>query len=232
MVDVSKLIPCFKDRKCFKGQDLFSLKKKNVILYDSRLYGGNLKNIHNLRKLNQFNIIGRPMTWREYKMVLYRLMTNPSPELTEVILRRREPLRPFDYLLGIHLRCGGQLADTPERSVMITWKQLQRIPDQICEIMQSLHKRVTIYLSTDSTKAEEFIRKSLKNVTIVTLDGYRRGHTEMNAVSDDSIKRAIVDMYLVAQAKQIVITSKSGFSAAISALGNPNHQFFIHSSLK
>lgn len=223
---------CRKDRKCFSNSTIESLRNRNVILYDNRFYGGGLKNIYNLRKLNKFNIIGRRMTWDEYKRVLYRLIANPTSEVMNAILNKRVELEPISNLLGIHLRCGGELADTKEVATVISWKQLETIPKQIESVASEIGKNITIYLSTDSSKAEEFIRNSLPDYTIITLTSYHRGHTTLKTVSDDSLKRAIIDLFLLSQTRQCMITQNSGFSETAVVLGAIPHKYIIHSSLK
>lgn len=232
IIATSKFLQCRKDRKCFSNSTIESLRNRNVVLYDNRFYGGGLKNMRNLRKLNKFNIIGRPMTWDEYKRVLYRLIANPTPELTNMILDKRVELEPLSNVLGIHLRCGGSLADTKEVSTVVTRKQLETIPNQIKSVISGIGQNITIYLSTDSSKAEEFIRNSLPDYSIISLTSYRRGHTTLKTVSEDSLKRAIIDLFLLSQTKQCMITQNSGFSETAVVLGGIPHKYVIHSSLK
>ena len=237
-IDTSSFIHCNKQANCFKANDLYSLKNKKVILFDSRFYGGNLRNVKNLRAINKLNLIDRPLTWKEYKRIIYRLIANPTPDVQRLILQKREEFQKQRWI-GVHIRCGGSLADTKEKVVMIPPSRLATVPQQIQSFVEKNYKQmkhdntaITLYLSSDSSTVENLVRKELKEYQVITITDFKRGHTHMRAVSENSIRRALVDMYLVAFADVVIATSRSGFSEAIITLGNPTYVYKLKSNVK
>ena len=163
--------------------------------------------------------------------MIFRLMSNPTPAMTKIILEKRKELGPIENVLSVHIRCGGQLADTPEKQVIIPKKRVLQIPFQIEDMIKRIGNISVIYLTTDSSKTEQYLRQSLSNITIITLATYKRGHSTTNSVSEDSLRRSILDIYLAAQAKHLVYTQKSGFSATICILGNASDRLGLESNI-
>ena len=163
---------------------------------------------------------GKQLSWRDYRRIFYRLMSNPTPAMTSVILEKRNELGPLENVVAVHLRCGGYLADTQEDFVFISRRRLTQIPAQINSMIKRRKTIQVMYLTTDSTVAEEYIRLSFQKMKVYSLASYQRGHSTRHYVTNDTLIRSILDMYLAAQAKHLVHTDKSSFTAAISILGN------------
>ena len=157
-LDTSSFTHCRKQEDCFKANDLYSLKNKKVVFYDNRFYGGNLRNAKNLHAINKLRIIDRPLTWKEYKRIIYRLIVNPTQDIQQLILQKREEFRQHRWI-GVHIRCGGKLADTKEKTVMIPPSRLATVPQQIQSFIEkdynllwSKNNSITLYLSSDSSR--------------------------------------------------------------------------------
>ena len=218
---------------CFRmKRDPYSLKRKDVLLFDNRFYGSDLQNAANLKRLNRYNLTGKWLSWDDYRRIFYRLMSNPTPAMINVILEKRKELGPLENVVAVHLRCGGYLADSQEGSMFLTRRRLTQIPSQI-KSMQKRRKTIRVmYLTTDSSFAEKYIRSQFQRMKVYSLDAFQRGHSTMKFASEDIVKRSILDLYLAAQAKHLVYTGRSSFSFTISYLGNIQDQLMIYSYLK
>ena len=218
---------------CFKvKRNPYTLIKKDVLLIDNRFYGSELKNSLNLNKLNHYKLAGKQLSWDDYRRVFYRLMSNPTPAMINVILEKRNELGPLENVVAVHLRCGGYLADTKENSLFFTRKRLTQIPAQINRMIKRRKTIQVMYLTTDSTFAENYIRSKYRKMKVYSLASYQRGHTTSKSVSEDIVKRSILDLYLAAQAKHLVYTDRSSFSKTISYLGNIQDLMRLYSFLK
>ena len=194
--------------------------QEDLLLIDNRLYRIVMNDSDSLQVINQYNLTGRQLSWRDYRRIFYRLMFNPIPAITNVILEKRKELGPLENVVAVHIRCGGQLADTQEEFVFVSMERLICFPSQIKELLQQQQSIQNMYLTTDSSVAEEYIRLSFQKLKVYSLASYQRGHSTRHYVTNDTLIRSILDMYLAAQAKHVAYTDKSCFTAAISILGN------------
>ena len=203
-------------------RDPYSLKRKDVLLFDNRFYGSDLQNAANLKRLNRYNLTGKWLSWDDYRRIFYRLMSNPTPAMINVILEKRKELGPLENVVAVHIRCIGQLADVQEQTTLISMERLVCFPSQIKEFLQQQQQQSiqVMYFTTDSSVAEEYIRLSFQRMKVYSLVAFQRGHSTRDLVTNDTLIRSILDMYLAAQAKHLVYTDKSSFTAAISILGN------------
>ena len=191
-----------------------------------------MKHSLNLNKLNHYNLTGKQLSWDDYRRVFYRLMSNPTPAMINVILEKRNELGPLENVVAVHLRCGGYLADTKENSMFFTRKRLTQIPAQINSMIKRRKTIPVMYFTTDSTFAENYIRSKYRKMKVYSLASYQRGHSTSKSVSEDIVKRTIFDLYLAAQAKHLVYTDRSSFSKTISYLGNIQDLMRLYSYLK
>ena len=152
-------------------------------------------------------------------------MLNPLPETINIINDYSLLLGPKHKVLGMHLRCAGYLADRKEQIAMITPDVLIQIPKRMQSMMSQMyvaHNSIVIFLSTDSTAVEIFLKRIFADYRIIVYNPYPRGHTTGNNANYLTIQQALVDMYLISQAKTIIYTKSSGFSEAIRALNTPS----------
>ena len=194
--------------------------QEDLLLIDNRLYRIVMNDSDSLQVINQYNLTGKQLSWDDYRRIFYRLMSNPTPAMINVILEKRRELGPLENVVAVHIRCGGQLADTQEEFVFVSMERLICFPSQIKELLQQQQSIQNMYLTTDSSVAEEYIRLSFQKMKVYSLASYQRGHSTRHYVTNDTLIRSILDMYLAAQAKHLVYTDKSSFTAAISILGN------------
>ena len=93
--------------------------QEDVLLIDNRLYRIVMNDSDSLQVINQYNLTGRQLSWRDYRRIFYRLMSNPTPAMTIVILEKRNELGPLENVVAVHIRCIGQLADVKEQTTLI-----------------------------------------------------------------------------------------------------------------
>lgn len=113
-------------------------------------------------------------------------------------------------VLGVQVRCAGRLSDNAEYAVKLDEKDLEKVPKMVRAAASQLPTKI-VMLSTDSKVAEKKLKASLKSFRVVTVKSFTRGHTTQHKASDDTIRRALVDMYLLSQSQQLLVTQTSGF---------------------
>ena len=224
------MIPCNKSNNCFLNkQAVSSLIKKPVALYDSRLHWSALFTEKNLRAI-QYLFINKVdfQSWKQVKRLFFRITLNPSPQLISVILQKRQQLGKYERLVGAHVRCGGKLADSQEEVYWIDKQGLNRVQFTFRKALKNMklpRKELTVYLATDSTYAEETLRRTMA-VKIVTLNQVTRGHTTGSS-ADSIYQSAIVDLFLVSQASVVIYSHTSGFSEAILSMANTKREYIL-----
>ena len=144
-----------------------------------------------------------------------------------------EPTPDPEY--EVDIRCGGQLADHHEATVMVSPQQLERIPGMIRQVLASsamaykangpLQSRPVVYLSTDSSKAEAKLRSELTEMTVLTVSSLQRGHTVFAGAT--SLQRALLDIYLICKSHTFLATQGSGFSQIARMLCMPEYVAII-----
>lgn len=177
----------------------------------------------NLKIINEYNITGFPITWIQIQHVIFRLIINPLEETIQTIQQQLFLLEPMENVLGIHIRCAGLLADQKERVAMIRSIELVQLPSHIRRIAQLIKQpiqNITIFLSTDSSIAEKFLKIVLADYHVHVFNPFRRGHTTGGRANYLTIQQAIVDMYLLSQVKAFISTSYSGFSMSCHSLNS------------
>ena len=109
---------------------------------------------------------------------------------------------------------GGCLADYHEIAQMMTMNQLRAYPDTIVSMMHKWNlspNDTVIYLSTDSSYAEKFIRQKLgSNYEIAVAKTFKRSHSR-NLGNDEPVKNALVDLFLLSDSDALIVCKDSGF---------------------
>ena len=224
------MTPCDKSNNCFLNkQTVTSLIKKPVALYDSRLHWSVLFTEKNLQVIQSlfYNKV-KFQSWKQVKQLFFRITLNPSPQLISVILHERQQLGKYEGLVGAHVRCGGNLADSHEGVYWIDKQGLDRVQFTFRKALKKMklpRKEITVYLATDSSYAEETLRRTMA-VKIVTLNQVTRGHTTGSS-ADSVYQSAIVDLFLVSQASVVIYSHTSGFSEAILSMANAKREYIL-----
>ena len=152
---------------------------------------------------------------KTYQKLVFRILLNPISDIIYDVLAFRRKYFEGKVVIGIQIRCGGTLADSHESTRILDNNQLKRIPERIMERL-SYYKvdpaSSVLFISTDSTKAFQHIQSQLgkQNFTVLESSMYERGHTTAAKLSEDHLKRALVDLYLLAES-DIILRSHSSF---------------------
>ena len=231
------LIACNRTHPCvssYTTSTVDELPKANLLMLDFRLQ--NIYTDRNLERLRSFGILSPTEGWDSYRKKMMRLLLNPSRSNIAMIEKEWKKLKVPKVDLSIHIRCGGQLSDHPEATVMVSPEQLERMPSLIREVIvnQSMplaspnfpmqHNSV-VYLSTDSSKAEAKLRSELAEMKVLTVSSLQRGHTVFAGTA--SLQRAMLDLFLLCKSDTFLATQGSGFSQIARMLCMPSHTVLI-----
>ena len=117
---------------------------------------------------------------------------------------------------------GGCLSDTPEMKEMMSLHELEQLPTVIQNAMVTWNfnaANTILFLSTDSTYAEKYIKAKLGSVyTVVTSDAFHRGHTT-GSPDGVTIQRVLIDLFLLSDSDAILFCRGSGFGSIATSMG-------------
>ena len=136
---------------------------EDAVTVDCRIPVSIIFSESNLILLQKNGIISHSQSYADYKRFMYRILLNPSIELQKVIQNNKRLLFTRKHVLGVQVRMGGCLADFHEATQMMTMDQLRAYPKTIVTMMHKWNlspNDTVIYLSTDSSYAEKFIRRN------------------------------------------------------------------------
>ena len=201
------------------------LGSRNVIIRDCRMADKFFNSNSHLLTLQKNEIISFEQSFSDYTQMAYRILLNPSKQLQSVILQNKKLLFTRKYVIGVQIRTGGCLADYQEKTEMMTLSQLQSLPNTIVVSIVKWNynpSNTVIYLSTDSSYAEKYIRDKLgSDYMIVVSKGFKRSHSRM--ARDESVQSALVDLYLLADTDALIICKGSGFGRVALAITRARH---------
>ena len=184
---------------------------------------GSNSNIHTLQ---QNGIISYFESYKDYTRYMYRILLNPSIELQRVIHHNKRVLFTRKYVIGVQIRMGGCLADFHEVSQMMTMSQLRALPHTIVTMMRNWNynsNNTVIYLSTDSSYAERYIRQKLgPEYEIGVSKTFKRSHSR-SLGNDEPVKNALVDLYLLADTDGLIVCEGSGFGRVALSITRARH---------
>ena len=160
---------------------------------------------------------------------LMRLWFNPSDSLRQEILEEKARLINRTHLIGLNLRMGGMYANYPEEYVGVPMTRLPEIARQIHTYMEQQGwdpRNVTLYISSDSTKAIKRMSSLMNRGTLVVESGlYNHGHTKRSMGPIEYIKKmkkVIADMYYMTTCEYRFVSWQSSFGRIICHLSDEN----------
>ena len=201
---------------------------EDVVTVDCRIADWILGSKSNLLTLQQNEIISPSDSYWAYRRYVHRILLNPSIELQNVIYNNKRLLFTRKYVLGVQVRMGAWLADFHEIAQMMTMDQLRAYPNTIVTMMQKWNydsNNTVIYLSTDSTYAENYIRQKLgPDYEIGVAKTFKRSHSRTSALgNDEPLKNALVDLYLLADTDALIVCKDSAFGRAVISMTRARH---------
>ena len=228
--DLSTYRMCGRGQRCLFNSSYATLYEEDLKFDDYRIRPSRKDVEDMVVRLMEMELLGENEGWDEFYHHLIRVFYNPSPQLMTTILKERARIGPKTNQIGAHVRCGGALADSVERTSMVTPEILATVPDEITRLVNTSHvpeNDVYLYLSTDSTIAYRNISEALYPMRVVTTDLYHRGHTTTNRVETQAIKRAYIDLYLMSESQRLLLSSHSSFSRIIRWMSGAENVTYI-----
>ena len=147
--------------------------------------------------------------WNVRKMLL-RLLVNPSKELRKAFINERKKIIRLPHTIGLQLRIGGELADSPEEYTGVPISRLDEVLDQIRAIIRKRkwEGKVQIYISSDSSKVIRMIQNKTQNeFPVVESTLFKHGHTNLNRDEYlDVTSKVLSDFYYMTTCDRVVIT--------------------------
>lgn len=207
-----------------EGRGIKSMKKSDLVLMDCRLplsIANKEELVHILRNIG---FLKQREGMEHFYRYAVRILMNPTPDLIHTIQSERAKIGPSHYQIGVHARCGGMLSDVPESRAMVTPSILKTIPRRVKRLIKGSKipkRKVYVYLATDSSIAFQQLNRSLAPIPVKSTSLYSRGHSENIVVHEDSLRRSIIELYLMVSSKSVLLSSHSGYSRVISWIGNP-----------
>ena len=197
---------------------------ENSVMKDVRLASHFVYNEHNRRLLIESGIMTANETWEEYRRMIFRTLLRPNKEVRNAIREMNNVVHQRLFSIGVHIRTGGLLANYCESTSMIDNKTLETVPrriDALCKRLTDKPKDVVVFVSSDSDKAIAYLKKHLHpDYLIVASSKYARGHTTSNRVPTDTVKGALLDMFVLADCDALLTTRRSGFSLIAGQLSS------------
>ena len=221
-------------KECNYARSLASVfQSRDTVTIDCRFQDNVLGSRSNMRILRKNGIISRSDTYKNYRRRMYRILLNPSIELQQIIQNNKRLLFTRKHVVGVQVRMGGCLADRNEETQMMTMNQLRAYPKTIDLTIRKWGfspNDTMIYLSTDSTFAEKFIRQKLgSKYEIAVAKTFKRSHSHFLG-SDEPVKNALVDLYLLAESDALIVCQFSGFGRAAKLISRTGRVFVYHVS--
>ena len=197
---------------------------ENSVMKDVRLASHFVYNEHNRRFLIESGIMTANETWEEYRRMIFRTLLRPNKEVRNAIREMNNVVHQRLFSIGVHIRTGGLLANYCESTSMIDNKTLETVPrriDALCKRLTDKPKDVVVFVSSDSDRAIAYLKKHLHpDYLIVASSKYARGHTTSNRVPTDTVKGALLDMFVLADCDALLTTRRSGFSLIAGQLSS------------
>lgn len=200
-------------------KSIYSFEEKDLCLRDYRPGINEEERAAIVAILRRNGFLSNEEGWWDYRRIVLRLFLNPIEKLQKEIMWERRRIGPSNSQIGVHVRCGGVLANTPEETTLVNLPILKTIPSMIVEMAERLlPEEAYVFLSTDSSLAFNYLNHTVP-YRLIQSSLYHIGHAEYDP--DDSIvKRSLIDIFLMAESQFLIVTSSSGFSKVIREIGS------------
>lgn len=210
--------------------NVWTLRRANLLMVDYRVDLYRLGTPKVVKKLKALGVMKPNEWWGSFCQHLLRLLLNPTPDIQSLIQSERLRIGPAQNQLGIHVRCGGNLADSNEQTWMVSPDRLKKVPDQVRKLIKASpipRDKLYLFLSTDSTMAAGNLSVALHPYRIESSNVFYRGHSRTQFVDNKSLIRSYVDLFLLCQSRSALLTSSSSFSRLITIMSIAAPKWYI-----
>ena len=156
----------------------------------------------------------KPSMWNMRKMML-RLILNPEPILQNSLLSEKSKILKYRYTIGLQLRMGGNISDSPESYVGIPFDRINDVINQVREVITKKNwtNNVQVYISSDSSKTIQYVRNKTKNeFPVVESLLFEHGHTKKYLAKNKYVnimKKVLADMYYMSVSDYLLVSWQS-----------------------
>lgn len=209
--------------------DTFHIEERNLIFDDYRIMLSEEQREALVSILRKEGFLKENESFDDYYRYVTRLLHNPTVEVRNIIREERSKLGSASKQIGVHVRCGGNLADTHENTAMVTEGILSSVPSMIRQtIVESGVNGSYVYLATDSSYAYRNLTASLYPIEVKATSLYKRGHTDQGSVTKLVIRRSILELFLIVQSQSLLLSSASSYSRLIRWMSHAKVLNFIN----
>ena len=144
-------------------------------------------------------------------------MFRPSPLLNDL-------LKPFlqlfasHFMIGIHIRVGGEQLKWHDRTSFMTERGVARAIALLSNRIRQKKERVRAFVASDSEAILNRF-KSLFPGRVISVSSFPLRHVGMNA-SREGIARCLLDLFLLSRCDELVLTKDSHFSMTAAHLAS------------
>lgn len=122
-------------------------------------------------------------------------------------------------VLGVHVRSGGQAKWKDAGYFKLTPYMVKRHSRKIHDLMRDSRLDL-LFLSTDSDLIESQLRQRFGSV-MITVKSFPREHVGKDP-TESGLIRSLLDLFLLGQCDELLLTKRSGFSQTALALNGKN----------
>ena len=150
-------------------------------------------------------------TIREVQEQITRLLFKLKPSILNELSPTLAEIRKHQ-VIGLQFRTGGHVANYQEQTVFIRMERLNSIYQVLGNVSRANHfSHPYVFLSTDSTQVANLFKKN-KKYPLILYEKYPIGHScRYRYGNDNTILRAVSDIYLLSQCNAIITTFTSSF---------------------
>lgn len=144
-------------------------------------------------------------------------MFRPSPLLND-LLKPYLQLFASHFMIGIHIRVGGEQLKWHDRTSFMTERGVARAIALLSNRIRQKKERVRAFVASDSEAILNRF-KSLFPGRVISVSSFPLRHVGMNA-SREGIARCLLDLFLLSRCDELVLTKDSHFSITAAHLAS------------
>ena len=206
---------CLPFFRCFPKGNEWNIRK--VLSYNNTIISGYfiskdmlLDNDDNMEIMKSFFQYGNEkVTHWTIRRDILRLFLNPSENLYNQLDNERKSLIQYDHMIGLQLRMGGKLADSPEHYIGIPFSRIDDVISQVKSYIAMKHweNNVQLYISSDSSFIINHIRNKTKDyLPVIESLLYKHGHSLASKNYISVMNKVISDFYYMSLCDYVFVT--------------------------